>query len=80
MPFEKSRNESWLSQLEEHLNRERYSREAMEQSRMVCREFLSYLSKRRVAVEEVKSTDVECLLAACIAALSRASSARPKVP
>ena len=59
MPFEKFRNESWLSQLEEHLNREKYSPEAIQQSRMVCREFLSYLSKRQIAVEGVKSTDIE---------------------
>lgn len=58
MPFEQSRNESWVSQLEEHLNRERYSREAIQQSRTVAREFLSYLNKRQIAVEAVKPREI----------------------
>ena len=58
MPVEKSRNEFWLSQLEEHLNRENYSQKAAQQSRMINKEFLSYLSKRHIAVEVVKPTDI----------------------
>ena len=58
MPFEKSTNEFWLSQLEEHLNREKYSQQASQQSRTISREFLSYLSRRQIAVEVVKPTDI----------------------
>ena len=59
MPVENSGTESWLSQLEEHLNRESYSREAIEQNRMVCREFLSYLSNHQIAVAEVMPADID---------------------
>lgn len=58
MPFEKSRNEFWLSQLEDHLNRERYSVVTVQQSRIICREFLSCLSKREIALEAARPTDI----------------------
>ena len=58
MPFEKSRNEFWLSQLEKHLTQERYSPQTVQQSRMIGRGFLSYLNKHQIVIETVKPIDV----------------------
>ncbi len=62
MSSEKSTNEFWLSQLEEHLSRERYSPQAAQRGNVVGRAFLTYLSKRHVAVEVVTPTDITLYL------------------
>ncbi len=62
MSFEKSTIEFWLSQLEELLKRERYSPQAVHRGTVVGRDFLTYLSKRLIAVEMVTPTDVTLYL------------------
>jgi integrase/recombinase XerD len=58
----KSSVEFWLSQLEQHLKRERYSPQALHHSTGVARDFLTYLEKRRIAVQAVEPIDVTLYL------------------
>jgi predicted DNA-binding transcriptional regulator AlpA len=62
LSFEKSTIEFWLSQLEELLKRERYSPQAAHRGTVVGRGFLTFLSKRHIAVEVVTPTDITLYL------------------
>lgn len=62
MSIQKPSMQFWLSKLEEHLNRERYSQVATRQDISVGRTFLTHLSKQRIAVEEVKPTHITAYL------------------
>src|SRR2546422_5700246 len=59
LSFEKSLNESWLSRLEEHLNRGRYSPYTARRRTAVASRFLAYLNKRKVAIEAVEPSHVD---------------------
>lgn len=62
MSLEKSSVQFWLSRLKEHLSREKYSTVATQQGITVGRNFLTYLSKHRIAVEDVKPTHTTAYL------------------
>jgi integrase/recombinase XerD len=59
MSSEKSAGEFWLSQLEEHLRRGRYSPEATQRVTAVSTAFLTFLSKRHIGIEAAKPTDIK---------------------
>lgn len=58
MLSQQSPNEYWLSDLEEHLRRERYSPQAGRRCIAVAGRFLTYLNKRHMAVEATEPADV----------------------
>jgi len=74
----KSSVEFWLSQLEEHLKRERYSPQAVQRGTVVARDFLTYLDKQRIAVESVESTDVTLYLRDALRLYQRRHGHTPK--
>jgi len=60
----------WLPQLNEHLERERYSAKAAQRCVAVANAFLAFLKSRRIAVESADNTHTHrTVLAACFAAV-----------
>jgi len=68
----------WLSQLEEHLKRERYSPQAVQRGTVVARDFLTYLDKHRIMVESVEPADVTLYLADALRLYQRRHGHTPK--
>lgn len=58
MSSESSPIQFWLSELEGHLSRERYSPQATQRVTAVGRDFLTYISKRDIPVEAVKPKNI----------------------
>lgn len=52
-------NESWLSTLEDHLNKERYGASTVGHHLAAARNFLAFLDKQRIAVSAAQPTIVE---------------------
>jgi integrase/recombinase XerD len=64
MPDPRSSNDIWLQQLAAHLKREKYDSAVAQNYTAAVNRFLQYLKRNRVAVERVRSSDVECYLTA----------------
>jgi integrase/recombinase XerD len=62
MPNPLSSHQSWLSTLEDHLNKERYSSNTVGHRITAARNFLAFLDKQRIAVSAVQPATVDCYL------------------
>lgn len=62
MVSERSSNESWLSQLKEHLKLQRYSPQATQRRLAVSGHFLRYLDRRAVPIEMAEPSNVRMYL------------------
>ena len=78
MSLETSSVEFWLSQVEEHLKRKRYSPQAVQRSTVVVRDFLTYLNKQRIAVESVEPADLTLYLRDALRLYQRRQGRTPK--
>src|SRR5260370_17573845 len=57
-----SSHQAWLSILEDHLHKERYSSNTVGHRITAARDFLAFLDKQRIAVSAVQPATVECYL------------------
>jgi site-specific recombinase XerD len=64
MSNSRSSNDAWLKQLTAHLKGERYDGTVVQNYTAAVNRFLGYLDSKRVAVDCVQSSDVECYLTA----------------
>ena len=62
MTSQQSQNDSWLSRLEDHLKRARYSPQVARRCAVRARQFLAYLHKRHIVLEATQPSDVNLYL------------------
>jgi len=77
---QQSQNDSWLSRLEDHLKRARYSPQVARRCAVRARQFLAYLHKRHIVLEATQPSDVNLYLRNKLELFRQRHQRAPKSP